>query len=89
MRRFHRSLSAPSRRPSTLGVDRTLVICQAFDAGLGRERRTRPDGADQQLSRPRAAVGNSELVLYPDAGHSGIFQYHGEFVGRALAFLQP
>jgi pimeloyl-ACP methyl ester carboxylesterase len=30
---------------------------------------------------------NSELVLYPDAGHGGIFQYHDEFVSRALAFL--
>lgn len=30
----------------------------------------------------------SELVpLYPDAGHGGIFQYHDEFVARALEFL--
>jgi pimeloyl-ACP methyl ester carboxylesterase len=26
-------------------------------------------------------LANSELVLYPDAGHGGIFQYHDEFVG--------
>lgn len=30
---------------------------------------------------------NAELVLYEDAGHGGIFQYHEAFVGRALAFL--
>jgi pimeloyl-ACP methyl ester carboxylesterase len=31
---------------------------------------------------------NSELVpLYPDAGHGGIFQYHSEFVEKALDFL--
>ncbi|WP_295372405.1 alpha/beta fold hydrolase [Pseudacidovorax intermedius] len=30
---------------------------------------------------------NSELVIYPDAGHGGIFQYHQDFVPRALAFL--
>lgn len=30
---------------------------------------------------------NAELVLYDDAGHGGIFQYHEEFVRRALAFL--
>ncbi|MEU2245093.1 alpha/beta hydrolase [Streptomyces sp. NPDC018338] len=31
----------------------------------------------------------SELVpLYPDAGHGGIFQFHNEFVARALAFLE-
>lgn len=29
----------------------------------------------------------AELVIYPDAGHGGIFQYHAEFVPKALAFL--
>jgi pimeloyl-ACP methyl ester carboxylesterase len=30
---------------------------------------------------------NSELVIYPDAGHGGIFQYHQEFARKALDFL--
>lgn len=30
---------------------------------------------------------DSELVLYPDAGHGGIFQYHKEFVAKAVEFL--
>ena len=30
---------------------------------------------------------NSELKIYPDAGHGGIFQYHREFVPTALEFL--
>lgn len=30
---------------------------------------------------------DSELKIYPDAGHGGIFQYHEEFVPQALAFL--
>jgi pimeloyl-ACP methyl ester carboxylesterase len=30
---------------------------------------------------------NAELVLYEDAGHGGIFQYHEQFVPKALAFL--
>ncbi len=30
---------------------------------------------------------NSELVIYPDAGHGGIFQNHREFVDTALEFL--
>jgi pimeloyl-ACP methyl ester carboxylesterase len=30
---------------------------------------------------------NSELVLYPDAGHGGVFQFHEDFVKRALEFL--
>lgn len=36
-----------------------------------------------------ARLPRSELVLlYPDAGHGGIFQHHEEFVTRALAFLK-
>jgi pimeloyl-ACP methyl ester carboxylesterase len=30
---------------------------------------------------------NSELVVYPDAGHGGVFQFHEDFVKRALEFL--
>jgi len=30
---------------------------------------------------------NSQLVIYPDAGHGGVFQFHGDFVNRALEFL--
>ncbi len=29
-----------------------------------------------------------ELVIYPDAGHGGIFQFHGQFVAKALKFLE-
>jgi pimeloyl-ACP methyl ester carboxylesterase len=30
---------------------------------------------------------NSQLVLYPDAGHGGVFQFHADFVKRAVEFL--
>jgi pimeloyl-ACP methyl ester carboxylesterase len=30
---------------------------------------------------------DSQLVLYPDAGHGGVFQFHEGFVKRALEFL--
>ena len=32
-------------------------------------------------------IPGAELVIYPDAGHGGIFQYHDQFVPKALAFL--
>ncbi|MGO4855652.1 alpha/beta fold hydrolase [Phaeovulum sp. W22_SRMD_FR3] len=32
-------------------------------------------------------IPGAELVIYPDAGHGGIFQYHMQFVPTALAFL--
>ena len=31
---------------------------------------------------------HSDLVIYPDAGHGGIFQFHEQFVQQAIAFLQ-
>ncbi len=30
---------------------------------------------------------NSQLVIYPDAGHGGVFQFHEDSVKRALEFL--
>jgi pimeloyl-ACP methyl ester carboxylesterase len=30
---------------------------------------------------------NGQLIIYPDAGHGGIFQYHDDFVRSALDFL--
>jgi len=30
---------------------------------------------------------NSQLVIYPDAGHGGLIQFHEDFVKRALEFL--
>jgi pimeloyl-ACP methyl ester carboxylesterase len=30
---------------------------------------------------------NSQLVIYPDAGHGGVFQFHEDFVKRAIEFL--
>lgn len=37
-----------------------------------------------ELSR---RIPNAELILYPDAGHGGIFQYHPDFLAHARAFL--
>jgi pimeloyl-ACP methyl ester carboxylesterase len=31
---------------------------------------------------------HAQLILYPDAGHGGIFQYHEAFVPAALTFLE-
>jgi pimeloyl-ACP methyl ester carboxylesterase len=30
---------------------------------------------------------NSQLVVYSDAGHGGVFQFHEDFVKRTLGFL--
>ena len=33
-------------------------------------------------------IPNSKLVVYPDSGHGGIFQYHQQFVPTVLEFLE-
>jgi pimeloyl-ACP methyl ester carboxylesterase len=32
-------------------------------------------------------ISGAQLVIYEDAGHGGIFQYHADFVPKALSFL--
>ena len=32
-------------------------------------------------------ISGAKLEIYRDAGHGGIFQYHADFVSKALAFL--
>ncbi|GGG25567.1 alpha/beta hydrolase [Rhodococcoides trifolii] len=34
-------------------------------------------------------IAGSELVIYPDSGHGGIFQYHEQFTPVAVRFLAP
>ena len=35
----------------------------------------------------RRRIAGSELIIYPDSGHGGIFQFHDQFAPRALEFL--
>ena len=32
-------------------------------------------------------LANSELIIYPDSGHGAVFQFHADFVPKALEFL--
>jgi pimeloyl-ACP methyl ester carboxylesterase len=33
-------------------------------------------------------IPRSELIVYPDSGHGGIFQFHDTFVPVAVEFLE-
>jgi hypothetical protein len=33
-------------------------------------------------------IPNARLVIYPDAGHGGVFQHHERFVPEVLQFLR-
>ncbi|MEW1718200.1 alpha/beta hydrolase [Streptomyces sp. NPDC093109] len=61
------------------------VIHQPVLVANGENDRMVPSKNSADLAR---RVPNGKLVLYPDAGHGGIFQYHREFVEKAVEFLE-
>jgi pimeloyl-ACP methyl ester carboxylesterase len=66
-------------QPADLSVIRQPVL-----VANGETDRMVPTKNSTDLAR---RLPDSELVIYPDAGHGGIFQYHTQFVGKALDFL--
>lgn len=67
-------------RPQDLSVIRQPVL-----VANGESDRMVPSQNSYDLAR---RLPNSELVIYPDAGHGGIFQFHREFVATAVEFLE-
>ncbi|MEV6648781.1 alpha/beta hydrolase [Amycolatopsis sp. NPDC051371] len=65
--------------PSDLSVIKVPVL-----VANGDNDRMVPTKNSTDLAR---RIPDSELVIYPDGGHGGIFQYHREFVPQALEFL--
>jgi len=61
------------------------VIHQPVLVANGESDRMVPSKNSTDLAR---RVPNGELVIYPDAGHGGIFQFHRQFVETALRFLE-
>jgi pimeloyl-ACP methyl ester carboxylesterase len=61
------------------------VIEQPALVANGEHDRMVPSSNSRDLAQ---RLPHSDLVLYPDAGHGGIFQYHDEFVATALSFLE-
>jgi pimeloyl-ACP methyl ester carboxylesterase len=55
----------------------TLVVCGSDDTML-------PAGNAYAMFR---AMGNAQLVLYPDSGHGALFQHHKAFVSHVRTFL--
>lgn len=51
------------------------------------------NGEDDRMLATRGSfdlvhrLPNAQLVIYPDAGHGGIFQHHERFVPTVLDFL--
>jgi pimeloyl-ACP methyl ester carboxylesterase len=60
------------------------VVKQPVLVVNGDDDRMVPTSNTYDLAR---RLPNSSLIIYPDAGHGGIFQFHADFVSSALAFL--
>jgi pimeloyl-ACP methyl ester carboxylesterase len=60
------------------------VVTQPVLIVNGDDDRMVPTTNSRDLAR---RLPNSTLIIYPDAGHGGIFQFHGDFVPSALEFL--
>ena len=60
------------------------VIKQPVLVANGDNDRMVPSSNTHDLAK---RLPNSEIIIYKDAGHGGIFQYHDEFVKSALVFL--
>jgi pimeloyl-ACP methyl ester carboxylesterase len=84
LRSFRAQLKAIHRwglaQPADLSVIRQPVL-----VANGESDRMVPTKNSVDLAR---RLPHSELVIYPDAGHGGIFQFHRQFVEQALAFLE-
>ncbi|WP_137111194.1 alpha/beta fold hydrolase [Rhodobacter sp. SY28-1] len=82
-RAFLRQLSAIQawgrQTPQDLGRIRIPVLVANGDDDI-----MVPTQNSRHLAR---RIPGAQLVIYPDAGHGGIFQYHADFVPKALAFL--
>ncbi len=67
------------KEPADLSVVKHPVLVVNGDAD-----RMVPTQNTRDLAR---RLPNSTLIIYPDAGHGGIFQFHADFVHSALEFL--
>lgn len=67
------------KAPADLSVVQQPVLVVNGDAD-----RMVPTPNTHDLAR---RLPNSTLIIYPDAGHGGIFQFHADFVRSTLEFL--
>ncbi len=67
------------KAPADLSVVKHPVLVANGDAD-----RMVPTTNTHDLAR---RLPNSSLIIYPDSGHGAVFQFHADFVPKALAFL--
>lgn len=84
LRAFRTQLKAIERFGRSAPSDLS-VITQPTLIANGDNDRMVPTALSEDLHR---RIAGSELIIYPDAGHGGIFQYWEKFAPVAAAFLE-
>lgn len=85
LRSFQTQLWAIRRFGRSAPADLSTLTLPTLVANGDHDRMV-PSVLSEDLHR---LVRGSELVIYPDAGHGGIFQHHEDFAPRVAAFLAP
>ena len=80
---FRRQLSAIKRWGRSTPADLSTITQPTLIANGDHDRMV-PSVLSEDLHR---RIAGSELVIYPNSGHGGIFQYHDEFTATAIEFL--
>lgn len=80
---FQTQLRAIQRYGRSAPADLSTVTMPTLIANGDHDRMV-PSVLSEDLHR---RIAGSELVIYPDSGHGGIFQHHEDFAPRAFEFL--
>lgn len=80
---FRKQLKAIQRYGRSAPSDLSTITQPTLIANGDNDRMV-PSVLSEDLHR---RIANSELVIYPDSGHGGIFQFHEQFAPVAARFL--
>jgi pimeloyl-ACP methyl ester carboxylesterase len=82
-----RALQAQLKALRSWGSKEPVDLARVYQPVLvanGDSDRMVPSSNTYDLAR---RLPNSELIVYPDSGHGAVFQFHADFVPKALEFL--
>ena len=80
---FHTQLKAIKRWGRSLPADLSKITQTTLIANGDNDRMV-PSVLSEDMHR---RIPGSELIIYPDSGHGGIFQFHDKFAPVAVKFL--
>ena len=81
---FQTQLKAIKRYGRSAPSDLSRVTQPTLIANGDNDRMV-PSALSNDLQR---RIAGSDLIIYPDSGHGGVFQFHEQFAAKAAAFLR-